>query len=726
MRRNPRTILTTAMAASAVFGATLIATTWVLPGPAGAVSTGASTLTIVADSWTNPAKPKSSYGSSTSLQVGVSGTSRKDLYFSVDPSALPQAVRETRLSLQLTPAIKTPKGTGSLVLYRLDSAPTWSENGVTYASRVPCDAANGVQLSSPVPVPASSTAPVTITSSSTIAQALPTRSGTTLCVTMAGTASTPTYTFRSKEAPTERPVVTATWLADADPVAEDDVAVVASGEAAVIDVLANDSDPDGDPLAVDSVVQQPEHGQVVVVATAAGVAKAVQYTPEAAFCGTDRLRYRVTDTPGVVAPDRSYGYDEADVTITVACGNAPPETVDDHAEFMQDSGAVLDPLTNDHDPEGTDLVLVAAGPAAHGTTTVTDGDTVRYRPDPGYLGDDQFTYTVADALGLEATATVTVRRGCELSQTLVPSCGVWWGSAQIPGGVASLEGLETRLGAPLPIGHLYHRNGEVFPTPEETAYATRTANPTVMFFNVKPEWLASGTLTWAQVVDGQADAYIGSIADAMAATDHPMLVTLHHEPEDAVDETPGSGMTADDYAAMYRYVVDRIESRAPDANVTWVWNVTGFPRWEGMWPSLYPGDDFVDWIGYAPFLQNPAGCDISCIVNRTYADYPAWDGFYDWAQSAQPDKPLMLAEWGVTESSTPGQELAKAALFESAPEVLAQQFPNLRALIYFNDAKDPSDPTSVRVETSTASLDAFRAMTSDPYFSSARRSVPAP
>ena len=74
-----------------------------------------------------------------------------------------------------------------------------------------------------------------------------------------------------------------------------------------------------------------------------------------------------------------------------------------------------------------------------------DAGTVRYRPDPGYLGDDQFTYTVADALGLQVAATVTVRRGCELSSTLVPSCGVWWGSAQIPGGVVSLEGLETRL-----------------------------------------------------------------------------------------------------------------------------------------------------------------------------------------------------------------------------------------------------------------------------------------
>ena len=725
MGRQPRKMPIVAVALCGVVTASFVVATWVSAPMAGAVSTGTSALTVVADTWTNPAKPTSPNGSSTSLQVGTSGSSRKDIYLSIDPSLLPTSVRESRLSVRLTPASRTPKGTGSLVLFRLDNAPSWSESSLTYATRTPCNATNGVQLSDPMPVPSSSTAPITITSSATIKQALSTTSRTTLCVTTAGTASTPSYLFRSKEATSGRPSVTASWLADADPVAQDDVASAASGIPKAIDVLANDSDPDGDPLAVDAIVNPPTHGLVRLLPGAMGYVTDIEYTSEPGFCGSDQLRYRVTDTPGSISPGRAYGYDEADVTITVPCANKPPEASDDLAEFAQDTGVIVDPLTNDHDPEGAALHVVDAAQAAHGTTVVIDDHTIRYRPEPGYLGDDQFTYTVADESGLESRATVTVQRRCELSQTLVPSCGVWWGSAQVPGGVTSLTGLESRLGTPLPVGHLYHRNGQVFPTAEESSYATRSASPTVIFFNVKPDTLATGTLTWAEVANGQADAYLDSIASAMSQVSYPMFVTIHHEPEDEVDLTPGSGRTPDDYAAMYRYVVDRIEAGAPNAPITWVWNMTGYPRWQSMWTALYPGDSYVDWIGYAPYLQNPAGCTISCVVNRTYPDYPGWNGFYAWAQEVHPTRPLMLAEWGVMESPTPGQEQAKAALFASAPEVLAQQFPNLRALIYFNDAKDPTDPTSDRIETSTPSLDAFRTMVADPYFASARRSTPA-
>lgn len=724
-RQSPRFPIVAAVTLGAAT-VPILATSLVAPPPADAVSTGTSTISIVADTWTNPAKATTSNGSSTSLQVGTSGSSRKDMYFSVDPNSLPQAVHETKMSLRLTPASKTPKGSGSLVLFRLDNAPAWTESGLTYASRVPCNSTNGVQLSDPVPVPSGSTATVTITSASRIAHALPSTGRTTLCVTPAGTASTPTYTFRSKEAPTGRPVVTANWLADNDPVAVDDAVSVAPDVASVLDVLANDSDPDADPLAVDSIVVPPEHGLAQLMLTSTGTASAIMYTPEAGFCGTDMLRYRITDTPGTTSPGRLYGFAEADVAITVSCGNSPPMANADQAQFTQDSGVVVDVLANDTDPEGASLQLLGVGTAANGTTSVMQGGTVRYRPDPGYLGDDQFTYTVGDDAGMQAVGVVTIERGCEVSATLVPSCGVWWGAAQIPGGVLSLEGLESRIGTPLPVGHLFYRDGDVFPTADETAYATRTASPTVMFFNVKPDLLATGPLTWEQVAAGEADPYLDSLATAIAEVDFPMFVTIHHEPEDEVDSTPGSGFTPEDYAAMYRHVVDRIEVGAPDAPITWVWNVTGYPQWESMWPALYPGDEYVDWVGYAPYLQNPAGCDISCIANRTYTAFPEWTGFYTWAQSVHPSKPLMLAEWGVSESTTAGEVDAKAQLFASVPQVLAEQFPNLRALIYFNDNKDPSDPTSVRIETSTSSLTAFRAMIADPYFASAGRTAPAP
>ena len=78
---------------------------------------------------------------------------------------------------------------------------------------------------------------------------------------------------------------------DRAPSAVDDAARTGRGRAVDVDVLANDSDPDGDPLALESVTQ-PQHGAVAV---ANGKAR---YTPDAGFEGADSFGYTVNDGRG--------------------------------------------------------------------------------------------------------------------------------------------------------------------------------------------------------------------------------------------------------------------------------------------------------------------------------------------------------------------------------------------------------------------------------------------
>ncbi|HEX4870851.1 MAG TPA: Ig-like domain-containing protein [Nevskiaceae bacterium] len=70
-----------------------------------------------------------------------------------------------------------------------------------------------------------------------------------------------------------------------------------------IDVLANDRDPDGDPLTV-SILRQPMEGSVQLLA-----AGRLRYQPRAGFFGSDSLRYRIQDPRG--------GQAEAEVSIRV-------------------------------------------------------------------------------------------------------------------------------------------------------------------------------------------------------------------------------------------------------------------------------------------------------------------------------------------------------------------------------------------------------------------------
>ena len=81
------------------------------------------------------------------------------------------------------------------------------------------------------------------------------------------------------------------------PLAVDDAAETVEGTAVFIDVLANDSDPNGDTLTVVDV-SAPAHGTAVVAAAAAGT---VEYTPEPDFHGTDRFTYVVGDGSGLTA-----------------------------------------------------------------------------------------------------------------------------------------------------------------------------------------------------------------------------------------------------------------------------------------------------------------------------------------------------------------------------------------------------------------------------------------
>ena len=98
------------------------------------------------------------------------------------------------------------------------------------------------------------------------------------------------------------------------PVAVDDSATTAAGTAVTINVLANDSDPDGDTLGL-SGYTAPAHG--TIVRNADGT---FRYTPEVGYTGPDSFTYGVTDGHDAFA--------EAKVLITVTPSlNACPVAV---------------------------------------------------------------------------------------------------------------------------------------------------------------------------------------------------------------------------------------------------------------------------------------------------------------------------------------------------------------------------------------------------------------
>ncbi|MCV7419785.1 tandem-95 repeat protein [Mycobacterium yunnanensis] len=165
------------------------------------------------------------------------------------------------------------------------------------------------------------------------------------------------------------------------------------GVPVTLDLLANDSDPEGAPLTA-RIVTKPTSGTVTTNSDGT-----FTYTPATGFVGTVEFRYAVSD--GVNEA-------EANVMVTVVEENHAPTANDDAVTFPNGIQVIVDVLANDTDPEGDYLYVSDYGTPAHGTTGGNLGGTIEYTPEPDFSGTDQFTYQISDAFGNTSTATVTV------------------------------------------------------------------------------------------------------------------------------------------------------------------------------------------------------------------------------------------------------------------------------------------------------------------------------
>ncbi len=189
------------------------------------------------------------------------------------------------------------------------------------------------------------------------------------------------------------------------PVANDDTATTPGGQAVVVPVLNNDTDPDGDPLTVISVTQGAN-------GTVTHNGATVTYTPAPGFVGVDSFTYTINDLS-----DGNGAADTATVTITVQ--NNVPIARSDTGSTTENTPITVDVLANDSDDDGHVLTIVAFTQGGSGTVGLA-GTQLVYTPAPGFSGTDSFTYTIDDGNGGISTAIVTVQVVSPVPPTATP------------------------------------------------------------------------------------------------------------------------------------------------------------------------------------------------------------------------------------------------------------------------------------------------------------------
>ena len=158
-----------------------------------------------------------------------------------------------------------------------------------------------------------------------------------------------------------------------------------------LDILLTGSDPDSDPITF-TVVSSPTYGIL------SGVAPNLTYTPASNYNGLDSFTFMVDDGLESSEP--------AMVNIEVTPVNDAP-VADPQAVTTWQSVPVTITLSGE-DVDGDGLTYRVVDAPKYGTLSGAGADLV-YTPDPGFSGEDSFTFVANDGALDSNVATVMIR-----------------------------------------------------------------------------------------------------------------------------------------------------------------------------------------------------------------------------------------------------------------------------------------------------------------------------
>jgi gliding motility-associated-like protein len=159
----------------------------------------------------------------------------------------------------------------------------------------------------------------------------------------------------------------------------------ASGQ--LINVLVNDSDPDGDALSI-SIVSWPTSGGTVSFASGM-----ILYNPPANFNGNDMFIYEICDNGAPVLCD----IDTVFIVVNPV-NDAPVAETDEVAILVNPENPIsIDVQANDFDVDGDELITtIVSGPTSGGTVGIVGGEMVTYLPPVNFIGTDTIIYQICD------------------------------------------------------------------------------------------------------------------------------------------------------------------------------------------------------------------------------------------------------------------------------------------------------------------------------------------
>jgi hypothetical protein len=326
----------------------------------------------------------------------------------------------------------------------------------------------------------------------------------------------------------------------------------------------------------------------------------------------------------------------------------------------------------------------------------------------------------------------------DVSDIYVPSTGAWLG---VSPGARVISEHETDLVRTVDIAHVfrtfthYDTAGENFPGATQQSYID---GGRMLLWNWKPS-----DTTWTAINTGSQDSRIDATADNIrewelgVGAGKKTFMAFHHEPEDDTTESGGTFGAAAEYATAFRRVRDRFTARGV-TSIIYCWLMAGYQTRPNLWGTLYPGDDYVDWLGYEPYpvtCTSFSGGSTNDPFFETFGEYPAQAGiddtgkyrFYKWAtgvgardsddsltytKTGVLTKPIMIGEWAPSDHPTAPTGVMVPIFTDWATAVSENRYPQIRAWVYWESGE--SATCTHRINATVGTKAAYKTVTDLP------------
>lgn len=202
----------------------------------------------------------------------------------------------------------------------------------------------------------------------------------------------------------------------------------------------------------------------------------------------------------------------------------------------------------------------------------------------------------------------------------------------------------------------------------------------------------------ANIIKGDFDSYITDYAKAIRMYGKPVMIRFAHEMNGSWYPWGSTFNTPQEYILVYRHVHEIFDSvRA--TNATWVFSPNAsfvdnrIPYADNL-TVFYPGDDYVDWVGFSAF--NWAG-----VYKQNVWETPSQIYQESLTQIEKFNKPIMITETASAES--PDNLHAKAEWINQFANYLNDN-PKIKGVVWFNTNDNGIDWS---MTSSDASMEAF-------------------